>query len=196
MFSVALAWLLAAAPAIDNPYVRVARGEALCASASTAGCGARVVVALEPIEIGTAGGARRLTRGQVAVFEAGESYSPPAGSGFFEVAIRPGHPPALAPPTSVAPQKNALVHENDDFFVFEDRLEVGDTRDRHSHSQRVVIQLNRTQLRQWPDGAPEVQVETVPEKPSFSPPVVHKVQNLGPSPLYGIVIEFKPAPPR
>jgi hypothetical protein len=86
-----------------------------------------------------------------------------------------------------------LLHDGPDFFVFEERLEPGDTRPRHSHSQRVVIQLNRTRLRQWPDGAPDVVVETVPEKPSFSPPVVHAVRNIGDRPLSGIIIELKPA---
>lgn len=196
MLSLLLAWTLGATPAIDNPYVRVTHGEALCASVPAAGCGARVIVALDSVEIRSAAEVRRLERGGVAVFGPGESFSVPAGDGFYEVAIRPDHPPARAPAQRIQPQKNALLHENEDFFVFEERLQTGDIRERHSHSQRVVIQLNRTRLRQWPDGAQEIVVETVPGKPSFSPPVVHKVENVGPLPLFGIVIEFKPAPPR
>ena len=59
-------------------------------------------------------------------------------------------------------------------------------------SERVVIQLNRARLQQWPDGEPEKFVDTVPDRPVFSPPVVHKVKNVGEMPLRGIVIEFKP----
>jgi hypothetical protein len=192
MLSLAVAWMLGATPAIDNPYVRVTRGQAHCATVPAPGCGKRVIVALEPLELVTAQGLRRLARGEVAVFGPEESHSVPAAGGYFEVAIRPDHPPALAPAQRIAPEKNALVHDDADFFVFEEKLEPGDTRARHSHSQRVVIQLNRTQLRQWPDGAPETVVETVPERPSFSPPVVHKVRNIGTLPLDGIIIEFKP----
>jgi hypothetical protein len=87
-----------------------------------------------------------------------------------------------------------MRYDGEHFFVFEERLAPGDTRARHSHSQRVVIQLNRARLQQWPDGAPELFVETVPERPTFSPPVIHVVKNVGEVPLRGIVIEFKPEP--
>jgi len=54
------------------------------------------------------------------------------------------------------------------------------------------VQLNRTVLQQWPDGAPEKHVETVPDRVSFGLPVIHTVKNVGDTPLRGIVIEFKP----
>ena len=193
MLSLAIAWMLAAAPVIDNSYVRVTRGEAPCAAAST-GCGSKVVVALDSLEIDVGSALHRLERGDVVVFGLEDSYTVARGSEFFEVAIRPDHPPALAPTETIAAEKNTLRYDGEDFFVFEEKLEPGDTRARHSHSQRVVIQLNRTTLKQWPDGAGEILVEVVPEKPSFSPPVVHKVRNVGERPLYGIIIEFKPRP--
>jgi hypothetical protein len=194
MLSLALAWLLAAAPAIDNSYVRVTRNEALCAAAGTPGCGASVIVALEALEVEAGHTLHRLARGDVAVFGPHDSFSVSAQRQFFEVAIRPDHPPALAPAESIAPEKNAMRHDGDDFIVFEEKLEPGDTRARHSHSQRVVIQLNPTTLQQWPDGAAEIRVEVIPEKPTFSPPVVHKVRNVGEQPLFGIIVEFKPRP--
>jgi hypothetical protein len=179
--------------ALDNEYVRVTRDAAPCAS-GVPECGDRVIVALSDIELRVNGSPRRLMRGDIAVFAAGEPHEPPAGGSFFEVAIKP-HPPAvLAPPETIPPEKNAMRHDGERFFVFEEKLAVGDTRARHSHSQRVVIQLNRTRLQQWPDGEPEKTVETVPERPTFSPPVIHVVKNIGELPLFGIVIEFKPAP--
>ena len=91
-----------------------------------------------------------------------------------------------------------MLHDGERFFVFEERLAVGDTRARHSHSQRVVIQLNRTRLQQWPDGQPEIIRDIVPEIAKFNAPVIHTVKNVGELPLRGIVIEFQPerkAPP-
>jgi len=52
--------------------------------------------------------------------------------------------------------------------------------------------LNRARLEQWPDGEPAKFVETVPERPAFSLPVIHAVKNIGDVPLRGIIIEFKP----
>jgi hypothetical protein len=178
--------------AIDNAYVRVTRDAAPCAQAGTPGCAERVIVALGDLSIESGGARRTLVRGDVAVFAADESYLPPGGGGYFEVAIKPGHPAADSAGESIPPEKNALRYDGERFFVFEEKLAPGDTRARHSHSQRVVIQLNRARLQQWPDGRPEILVETMPEQPSFSPPVIHVVKNVGEVPLRGIVIEFRP----
>jgi hypothetical protein len=135
---------------------------------------------------------RRLSRGEVAVFERGAAYRPPTGGSYFEVTIKPDHPPVLSPPEIIAAEKNTVRYDGARFFVFEEKLAPGDTRARHSHSQRVVIQLNATRLQQWPDGEPMKFVEIPVERPSFSPPVIHVVKNVGDAPLFGIVIEFKP----
>jgi hypothetical protein len=133
-----------------------------------------------------------LKRGDIAVFPAGESYQPPSGGSFFEVAFKPSHPPVESPAELIPPDKNAMLYEGERFFVFEERLAVGDTRPRHSHSQRVVIQLNRTRLQQWPEGEAEVIRDIEPDRVAFNPPVIHTVKNVGGLPLRGIVIEFKP----
>ena len=190
-----LAWLLPVSlVAIDNEYVRVSRDEAPCASASEPNCADRVIVALGDIELVSAGSRRQMTRGDIAVFKPGESYEPPTGGAYFEVAIKAKHPPVQSPTEIIPPEKNALRYEGERFFVFEDRLAPGDTRPRHSHSQRVVMQLNRTRLEQWPEGKPAASVETVPDRAMFNPPVIHVVKNVGDAPLRGIVIEFKPEP--
>ncbi len=178
--------------ALENDYVRVSRDSAPCASAAAAGCGDRVIVALGEIELKAGKKSRRMTRGDVAVFKAGESYHPPAGGSFFEVAIKGNHPPIQSPREIIPPEKNSIRYNGARFFIFEERLGVGDTRARHSHSQRVVMQLNRTRLQQWPEGQAEILVEIVPDRPTFNPPVIHTVKNAGDSPLRGVVIEFKP----
>ena len=183
--------LPATALALDNDYVRVTRNEATCPGADMPGCGDRVIVALDDMEIFVGYAKRKLSRGEIMVFERERAFPPPVGE-FFEVVIKPGHPPVLSPRETIAPEKNALLFDSERFFVFEEKLAPGDTRARHSHSQRVVIQLNKTRLQQWPDGEPVKIVEIPVENPSFSPPVIHVVKNIGDAPLFGIVIEFKP----
>jgi len=190
-----LAWLLPVSlVAVDNEYVRVTRDEAPCAVATEPGCADRVIVALGDIELISGGLHRKMARGDIAVFRQGESYEPPTGGAYFEVVIKPNHPPVQSPSEIIPPEKNALRYEGERFFVFEERLAPGDTRPRHSHSQRVVMQLNRTRLEQWPEGKPPISVETVPDRAMFSQPVIHVVKNVGDMPLRGIVIEFKPEP--
>jgi hypothetical protein len=192
-----MVWLLALwlvqsdAIALENEYVRVSRNQAPCASAAVSGCRDRIVVALADIELRSGGTRRKMTRGDVAVFKSGESYEPPPGGSFFEVTIKPDHPPVQSPRERIPPEKNAIRYDGERFFIFEERLEPGDTRARHSHSQRVVMQLNRTRLQQWPEGAAEIFVDIVPDRAGFNPPVIHTVKNVGDAPLRGIVIEFK-----
>jgi hypothetical protein len=177
--------------ALENDYVRVTRDAAPCALTHVPECGDRVIVALDNIELASDGIRRTMARGDIAVFGPGESYDPPNGGSFFEVSLKGNHPPVQFPGELIPPEKNAIRYDGTDFFVFEEKLAPGDTRARHSHSQRVVIQLNRARLQQWPDGEPSKFVETVPERPTFSPPVIHAVKNVGDTPLRGIVIEFK-----
>jgi quercetin dioxygenase-like cupin family protein len=178
--------------ALNNEYVRVTRDVAPCAAATAPDCGHRVIVALGDIWLASGMLRRAMARGDIAVFQPGESYEPPIGGAFFEVAIKPNHPPVQSPSEIIPPEKNAMRYDGEQFFVFEEKLAPGDTRPRHSHSQRVVMQLNRTRLQQWLDGQPPIFVDTVPDRVSFNPPVIHVVKNVGDTQLRGIVIEFKP----
>ena len=184
--------LLQAQPALENDYVRVTQDAAPCASARTPGCGDRVIVALGDIQLNSGKSHRKMARGDIAVFKPGESYEPPTGGSFFEVTIKSDHPPIQSPNEMIPPAKNAIRYDGPRFFIFEERLGVGDTRARHSHSQRVVMQLNRTRLQQWPEGQPEIIVDITADRPTFNAPVIHTVKNVGDAPLRGIVIEFKP----
>jgi hypothetical protein len=143
--------------------------------------------------LAVAGRAKRMVRGGVVVVPAGERYTPPAAGAFLEVVVKPNRPPATAPGVAISPEKNTVVFDGPDFVVFEEKLDPGDTRGRHSHSQRVVIVLNATRLQQWPDGQPEIFRDQIPDDVRFNPPVVHVVKTVGERPLRNIVIEFKPA---
>lgn len=191
-FLLAFLLLQSHAAALENEYVRVMRDAAPCASATAPGCGDRVIVALGEIELRSGKSRRKMTRGDIAVFKPGESYEAPTGGPFFEVAIKPNRPPVESPREMIPPEKNAMRYDGERFFIFEERLAPGDTRPRHSHSQRVVVQLNRTRLQQWPEGEPEIVREITPDRAAFNPPVIHTVKNVGDAPLRGIVIEFKP----
>jgi len=177
---------------LDNAYVRVTKNGAPCASAATAGCGDRVIVALNDVVMRMGRADRRMKRGDIVVFQVGESYQAPSSGNYFEVAFKRGHPAVQSPRELIRPSKNEVLFENARFFVFEEKLAVGDTRARHSHSQRVVIQLNRTKLQQWAEGQPELMRDIEPDRPGFNPPVIHTVKNVGALPLRGIVIELKP----
>lgn len=179
-------------PVLDNAYARVSRNSAPCASAQTPGCVDRIVVALGNIDVNSIAGTRRLVRGDIAVFGANESYIPPVGGPYFEVVLKSDRPAVKSPKEIIPPEKNSIRFDGDKFFVFEERLEPGDTRARHSHSQRVVIQLNKTTLQQWPEGEAEVLREMRVDQAAFNEPVIHVVKNVGTLPLRGIVIEFKP----
>jgi len=194
--SVALIVGLLQVAALENAYVRVTRDAAPCASASVPNCGDRVIVALGVVWLPSGDASRKLDRGEIVVFTTGQSYATPTGGPYYEVAIKTDHPPVVSPAESIAPEKNNVLFDGERLFIFEERLPVGETRARHSHSQRVVIQLNRTRLQQWPDGQPEVMRDIVPDSAAFNQSVIHKVKNVGELPLRGIVIELKPARPR
>jgi hypothetical protein len=188
-----MALVQAEAAAFDNAYVRVMRNTSICASIQAPGCATdRIIVALSHVDVNSIQGTRRLARGDIAVFGATESYIPPVGGAYFEVILKPDRPAVLSPSEMIAPDKNAIIFEGESFFVFEERLEPGDTRPRHSHSQRVVVQLNATRLQQWPEGAAEVIRDIRVDQAAFNEPVIHVVKNVGDTPLRGIVIEFRP----
>jgi hypothetical protein len=190
---VLLGALQAEGPVLDNAYVRVFRNASVCASTQAAGCATdRIIVALSKVDVNSIKGTQRLDRGDIAVFGPQESYVAPVGGAYFEVILKADRPAAAATKERIPPEKNAIVHDGQRFFVFEERLQPGDTRARHSHSHRVVVQLNATKLQQWPDGEPEVIRDMRVDQAAFNEPVVHVVKNVGDKPLRGIVIELKP----
>jgi hypothetical protein len=179
------------ATVLDNDYVRVVRGGAPCAAAGRR-CGDRVLIALGPIELERDGKLLQLSRGEIAVFEAGREYQPPARGDYAEVAFKTDRPRVQSPAELIAPEKNAVLYDGERLLVFEEKLEPGDVRERHSHSQRVVIVINETRLQQWPEGSPEIFKDQVPDTIKFNEPVIHVVKNVGGKPLRNIVIELKP----
>jgi len=189
----AAAWAQAAGSvALENDYVRVSRDAAPCAAAVHGQCEDRVILAMGDIELFAAGALRQMKYGEVAVFKAAESYGAPTGGKYFEVAIKPNHPPVRSPAELIPPPKNLLVFEGREFFIYEEKLEVGDTRARHSHSQRVEIRLNQgPQLVQqiWRDGQV---VQQHPPIVNWREPVIHVVHNIGDLPLRNFILEFIP----
>jgi hypothetical protein len=174
---------------LENAHVVVTRNAAPCASAAS-GCGDRVLVALSDLEV--SGSVREsLHRGDIRVFRSGQPYVAPATGDFLEVTIKHGRPAAKLPAERILPEKNAILNDGDDFFVFEEKLEPGETRPRHTHAERLVVVLNATRLQQWPDGGAEVFRDQVPDDVHFNPPVGHVVRTVGEKALKNIVIEFK-----
>ena len=183
---------LQAAAVLENDYVLVSRDDAPCAQGSTPGCAERVIVAMGEIQLRFGKVLRAMRRGEVAVFKAGESYRSPTGGAFFEVAIKPNHPPVKSPAEIIPPAKNTIVYEGERFFIYEERLAPGDTRERHSHSQRVEIRLNQGPMLQqqvWRDG----QVSYMePGIVNWREPIIHEVTNVGDLALRNFILEFVP----
>ncbi len=93
----------------------------------------------------------------------------------------------------IEPLKNTILYEDEEFRVFEERLPGGDTRELHSHAQRVVVRLNEVQLtdpRYHEAGRSGTGIQ-VPNTVKYAEPIVHVVRNLSQAPLFNIVIEFK-----
>jgi acetylornithine deacetylase/succinyl-diaminopimelate desuccinylase-like protein len=188
LFNVGPLW---AATVLENDYVRVSRDEAPCAQAGTPGCAERVIVAMGEIDLRFGKVLRAMRRGEVAVFRAGESYRAPDAGAYFEVAIKPNRPPVKSPAEIILPAKNTIVYEGERFFIYEERLAPGNTRERHSHSQRVEIRINQGPLlRQIIDG------KDAPQEPpsvvNFREPIIHTVTNVGDMALWNFILEFKP----
>jgi len=179
-----------AAPAFENDYVKVSRNEAPCAIAA-AGCRDRVILAMSPLELRSGGKSRKMDRGEVAIFKAGEAYEPPAAGAYYEVVVKPDHPPVKCPAERIPPPKNTIAYDGERFFVYEERLAVGDTRARHSHCQRIEVRVNQGPvLRQIIEGrdAPQESQPVI----NFREPVIHTVTNVGDMPLWNFILEFKP----
>ncbi len=178
--------------ALDNGYMRVLRDGAACTSANTPNIGTRIIVALDKIKFKSNRGLISIDRGQIAVFLENEFYDMPKGS-YFEIALKNNHPPLTKPSEWVEPLKNKIIYENTEFRVFEERLNPGDTRELHSHAQRVVVRLNQVQLtdpRNSPNGKTGTGIQ-VANTIKFAEPVVHVTKNLSNIPLFNIVIEYK-----
>jgi hypothetical protein len=177
--------------ALENAFVKVMRQSSIGFSTDSSVFGTRVIVALTDTKINSNKSKRTLKRGQVAVFQWNETYTITNGD-YFEVAFKKNHPEPKGPDEWLEPLKNTIIYEDKEFRIFEERLAPGDTRELHSHAQRVVVRLNEVQLtdpRFKPNGTPGGGIQ-VPNTVKFAEPMVHVVKNLSKIALFNIIIEF------
>lgn len=178
---------------LENAFVRVMQNGSVKKAADAEIFGKRIIVALSPLRYTNKQVARTIQRGEIMVLLPEECPVIKKGN-YFEVAFKKIHPEPKGPERWLEPLKNKIVYEDDLFRVFEERLAAGDTRELHSHSQRVVVRLNKVQLtdpRFNPTGVPGEGIQ-VPNTVKFAEPVVHVVKNLSTDiPLFNIIIEFK-----
>jgi hypothetical protein len=178
--------------ALENDFVKVMRKSTVGFSKDNTTFGTRVIVALSDTKIKSKKYRKTIRRGEVVVFQINEKYKIINGD-YFEVVFKLNHPAPKGPVEWLEPQKNTIVYEDNEFRIFEERLEGGDTRELHSHAQRVVVRLNEVQLtdpRFKPNGSPGGGIQ-VPNTVRFAEPMVHVVKNLSKIPLFNIIIEFK-----
>jgi len=178
--------------ALDNAYFRIRFNATGCTQAHTPGFSYRIIVALSKTKIKSSRGTIKLHRGEIAVFSAEQSYQVMKGS-YFEAAMKSNHPEGRRPEKWIEPRKNNIVFANDEFRVFEERLAPGDIRELHSHSQRLVVRLNKVRLTdpRFQDDPKSGSGWQMPNTVKFAEPVVHEVKNLSnDTELFNIVIEF------
>jgi quercetin dioxygenase-like cupin family protein len=174
-------------PMVENDFVRVFKNSAPCAAAGPS-CGVRVVVGLGSVEVN----GQKMERGDIKVFKAGESYSPPKSGNFLEVSIKPTHPKVMPPGAGTPPPPgNKALYDGKDFTVFAEVMQPGEYSAPHSHNLRLAIFLNDTKVQQWTDGKEETR-ELVPDVVTWRPAVVHASKDVGTVPIRNILIEFKP----
>ena len=178
---------------LENDFVRVIQNGTVKEAADEGIFGKRIIVALSALQFNNNDSLRMMQRGEVMVLLPGELPANLKGD-YFEVAFKKIHPEPKGPEIWLEPQKNKIVYEDDLFRVFEERLAAGDTREMHSHSQRVVVRLNKVQLtdpRFNPNGVPGEGIQ-VPNTVKFAEPMVHVVKNLSKDlPLFNIIIKLK-----
>lgn len=177
---------------INNPYFLVLRNSSANILADSARVGKRVVVALNQVQIFSGKKSIQLERGQIAVFQAKETYEVAKGK-FFEVGFKPNRPELKRPEEWIEPTKNTVIYDDAEIRVFEERLAPHDIREIHSHAQRVVVRLNLVQLtdprfHDTPKPGTGIQV---PNTVKYAEPVVHAVKNTSDIPLFNVVIEYK-----
>ncbi len=178
--------------ALENDFVKVMRQSSIGYNKNDTVFGKRIIVALTDTKLKSSKINKTLKRGEVCVFQPNEKYIITTGD-FFEVAVKKNHPTPKVPEKWIEPAKNTVVYDDAELRIFEERLNGGDTRELHSHAQRVVVRLNEVQLtdpRYKPNGTPGGGIQ-VPNTVRFAEPMIHVVKNLSKTPLFNIIIEFK-----
>jgi len=173
---------------LENDFVQVFKNSAPCAAGGPA-CGETIIVALSPIELG----GRKLNRGEIQAFKKGEKYSAPKGGDYVEVVMKIARPAVKTPPVKIPAKGNTIIYDSERFFIFEEKLPAGGYRERHSHNQRLVVNINAAQLEQKVDGQDKPVIrDSIADDIHFNEPVVHDTKNIGKNPMRNIVIELKP----
>ena len=152
----------------------------------------RVIVALSNVKLKSSKGNAKFSRGEIEVIKPTETIKISGGE-YFIITVKKNHPALTAPEKWLEPTKNKILYEDEQFRVFQEDLAAGDTRDLHSHAQRITVRLNDVHLTdpRFPEnklpGAGIQEANTF----KYAEPVVHVVKNLSNIPLFNIVIEFK-----
>jgi len=171
-------------PVVENDYVQAFKNSAPCAAAGPT-CGETVIVALSPIEVA----GQKMTRGDIKGFKKGEKYAPPTGGEYVQVVMKLNRPAVKTPAVNLPPKGNTIIYDSPRFFIFEEKLPVGGYRERHSHNQRLVVNINPTQLEQKVDGQEKPVIrDSIADDVHFNEPIVHDTKNLGKMPMRNIVI--------
>ncbi len=172
----------------ENDYFRILKN-----IISDDATNSRVVVALSNVKIKSVSkNVSKIARGELVVYKPNEDCKITKGE-FIEIIVKKNHPALKGPEKWIEPLGNKLVYEDDQFRVFEERLDPGATRDLHSHAQRVSVRLNQVHLTDPRFEFNKLLGAGIQEANTFkyAESTVHVVKNISDIPLNNIIVELK-----
>ncbi|MEX0733573.1 MAG: cupin domain-containing protein [Steroidobacteraceae bacterium] len=96
-------------------------------------------------------------------------------------------------PIKVDPDNNKLLFENDRVRVYEVKSPPGNTLAMHSHPAHVVYFMGPGKAKFTTADGKVTEAEVKAGEALWSDPVTHSVENIGNTPLRGVVVELKDA---
>lgn len=94
-------------------------------------------------------------------------------------------------PVELDPARNKLLLENDRVRVYEVKSAPGQTLEMHSHPAHLVYFLGNSKTKFTNADGTVAEAEGKAGTVRWSEPVTHKVENIGTTPIHGLVVELK-----
>lgn len=115
-----------------------------------------------------------------------------AGAAAAVMSLLLGAVAALAQdPVKIDPTRNKLLFENDRVRVYEVTAPPGDTLKTHSHPAHIVYFLGSSKVKFTGADGKVTEAENKAGTVRWNDPVTHSVENIGTTPIRGVVVELK-----
>lgn len=94
-------------------------------------------------------------------------------------------------PVKIDPTRNKLLFENDRVRVYEVTAPPGDVLTMHSHPAHLVYFLGSSKVKFTDEAGKVTETESKAGTVRWNEPVTHSVENIGTTPIRGLVVELK-----